>query len=80
MAVSNAFPCFLQSEEEIIDPVPEIKQQCFVECPKPQARYDSCMKGIKTSGEGDCESWYFYLLNCVNKCVAPRIFAATKGG
>jgi Ubiquinol-cytochrome C reductase hinge protein len=75
-------PCSLSQsdEEEIVDLTPEIRKQCLATCPKQQSLYDACVKRITASKEGDCETWFIELLTCADKCVAPKVFAATKGG
>lgn len=69
---------FLQSDEDPVDVLPQIRAECQKSCPKYEKLYQACEKRIETKGEGDCESWYFDLVHCVDKCTAPKIFAATK--
>eukprot|EP00540_Astrosyne_radiata_P012248 CAMPEP_0116844992 /NCGR_PEP_ID=MMETSP0418-20121206/13013_1 /TAXON_ID=1158023 /ORGANISM="Astrosyne radiata, Strain 13vi08-1A" /LENGTH=67 /DNA_ID=CAMNT_0004476041 /DNA_START=59 /DNA_END=262 /DNA_ORIENTATION=+ len=66
------------ADEEPVDPLPKLREDCLKSCPKAKADYDSCVKRIEAKGEGDCEAWYFDLIHCVDKCVAPKIFAYTK--
>jgi len=67
-------------EGEIVDPTPKIRAECMKTCPKQQKLYDACVNRITASGEGDCEAWFMELIACTDKCVGPKIFAATKGG
>ena len=65
---------------EVVDPYPRIREDCKKSCPKQQELYDACVKRITASGQGDCEAWFFELIGCADKCIAPKIFAVTKGG
>ena len=68
----------LQSEEEVVDPFPKIKEECGKHCPKQLKLYEACKSRIAASKEGDCESWYFDYLHCVDHCAAPKIFKLLK--
>lgn len=68
------------ADDEPVDPMPKIRETCLPSCPKQIKLYDACKDRIAKSGEGDCEAWYLELHHCVDKCVAPKIFTATKGG
>ena len=57
-----------------------IRKECLPTCPGPIANYEACKERIKGKENLDCEIWYYELHHCVDKCVAPKIFAATKGG
>jgi ubiquinol-cytochrome c reductase subunit 6 len=70
--------CLCQSEEEVVDQYPQLRQECRKACPKPLELYEACSKRIAETKVGDCESWYIDLVNCVDKCVAPKIFKLTK--
>jgi len=67
-----------QSEEEPVDILPQLRKDCLKTCPGPQAAYKACTKRIEAKGEGDCEAWYFDMLTCVDKCVAPQVMKYTK--
>lgn len=72
---------YLQSdEEEIVDKFPQLREECKKSCPKQLKLYKDCTERIASSGTGDCEAWYIDLISCADKCVAPKIFALTKGG
>eukprot|EP00559_Dactyliosolen_fragilissimus_P005518 CAMPEP_0184871686 /NCGR_PEP_ID=MMETSP0580-20130426/40862_1 /TAXON_ID=1118495 /ORGANISM="Dactyliosolen fragilissimus" /LENGTH=46 /DNA_ID= /DNA_START= /DNA_END= /DNA_ORIENTATION= len=45
------------SDEEPVDPMPTIRQECKKHCPAPVAKYEACIKRIESKGEGDCEAW-----------------------
>jgi hypothetical protein len=49
-------------------------------CPKEEKLYNACIQRIEERKEGDCEIWFMDLITCVDKCLAPKIFKATKGG
>jgi Ubiquinol-cytochrome C reductase hinge protein len=72
----------LQSDEDggVADKMSEIRAVCRKTCPKQLGKYNACKERITAKKEGDCEAWYIELLTCEDKCVAPKIFAATKGG
>eukprot|EP00544_Gedaniella_sp_CCMP2646_P011903 CAMPEP_0202488810 /NCGR_PEP_ID=MMETSP1361-20130828/6758_1 /ASSEMBLY_ACC=CAM_ASM_000849 /TAXON_ID=210615 /ORGANISM="Staurosira complex sp., Strain CCMP2646" /LENGTH=110 /DNA_ID=CAMNT_0049118467 /DNA_START=134 /DNA_END=466 /DNA_ORIENTATION=- len=70
---------FLQSDEEPVDPLPKFREQCVSKCPDYKHRYDACVKRIEAKGEGDCESWYFELVHCVDACALPKVFKTLKG-
>jgi ubiquinol-cytochrome c reductase subunit 6 len=67
-----------QSEEEIVDALPKIREECVKTCPKPLANYEACKVRIKDKPGVSCEIWYYELHHCVDLCAAPKIFAATK--
>ena len=67
-----------QSDEEPVDRIKEVRQECYKTCPKQQKLYDACVQRITEKKEGDCESWFLDLLTCADKCVAPKIFKLTK--
>jgi ubiquinol-cytochrome c reductase subunit 6 len=69
-----------QSEEEVVDAYPKLRQECRKSCPTQLNLYEACQKRIAENMHGDCEAWYIDLINCVDKCVAPKIFKLTKGG
>jgi len=90
---AHSFRCYLYSQlftylsilkqaddDEVVDPYPAIREECKLKCPKPLGAYDACVKRITDSGVGDCEAWYMELVNCQEKCAAPKIFKLTKGG
>ena len=65
-------------DEEPVDHLPQLRKDCVKSCPGPKANYDACVKRIEKSGTGDCEAWYFDLIQCVDKCVAPKAFKPLK--
>eukprot|EP00542_Grammatophora_oceanica_P014423 CAMPEP_0194045884 /NCGR_PEP_ID=MMETSP0009_2-20130614/18693_1 /TAXON_ID=210454 /ORGANISM="Grammatophora oceanica, Strain CCMP 410" /LENGTH=63 /DNA_ID=CAMNT_0038690913 /DNA_START=24 /DNA_END=212 /DNA_ORIENTATION=- len=62
------------ADEDPVDPLPSLKADCLKSCPQPKAAYEACIKRIEAKGEGDCEAWYFDMLHCVDKCVAPKVW------
>ena len=71
---------FIQSDDEVVDPYPKVREECVKQCPKQSDLYNACVKRITASGVGDCEAWYMELVDCQEKCAAPKIFKLTKGG
>ena len=69
---------YLQSDEEPVDPMAAIRKECTPTCPKQIANYEACKDRIKDKPGVSCEIWYYELHHCVDKCVAPKIFAQTK--
>jgi ubiquinol-cytochrome c reductase subunit 6 len=63
-----------------VNPVPAIREACKAECPGEKKQYDACVKRITESKQGDCEAWFIDFVRCVDKCLAPKVFQATKGG
>lgn len=76
----NAFLFYpnLQSDEEPVDPIKDVRAECYKSCPKQQKLYDACVERITEKKVGDCEAWFIELLSCADKCVAPKIFKLTK--
>lgn len=69
---------FIQAEDEIVDPTPAIRKGCLGSCPKQLSLYKACVDRITAKGEGDCEAWFLDLVTCMDKCIAPKLFDATK--
>ena len=69
---------FQADEDEPVDKMKEIRKSCVPACPKPLANYEACKDRIKGKPGASCEIWYYELHHCVDLCVAPKIFAATK--
>ncbi|KAL3928004.1 MAG: hypothetical protein SGBAC_012842 [Bacillariaceae sp.] len=65
-------------DDEPVDPLPAIRKGCISTCPKPLANYEACKERIQGKPGVSCEIWYYELHHCVDKCVAPKIFAQTK--
>jgi ubiquinol-cytochrome c reductase subunit 6 len=72
------YPFSVTLQAEVVDKLPEIRAECLLACPKQEDLYQACVKRITEKKEGDCESWFMEFLHCQDKCVAPKIFAATK--
>jgi Ubiquinol-cytochrome C reductase hinge protein len=72
----------LQTEQpaEVADKTQEIREKCKSACPNQLNLYKACQHRIAASGAGDCEPWYIELITCADKCMAPQVFAITKGG
>ena len=45
---------------------------------KEEKLYTDCVERIRSKGEGDCEAWFFDIMKCADKCIAPKIFKLTK--
>jgi len=71
----------MDDDDEPVDKMSEIRKACVHTCPKPLANYEACkqrIKGGKLGSDAHCEIWYYELHHCIDICVAPKIFAATK--
>ena len=66
------------NEEEVVDILPQIRKDGLQSCHTPKAAYDACVKRVQAKDGGDCESWYFDLLGCVDKYAAGKVFVHTK--
>lgn len=62
----------------MVDPMPKIRQECLKTCPKQEKLYNACVERITEKKAGDCEAWFIEWIRCSDKCVAPKVFAATK--
>ncbi|GMH68364.1 hypothetical protein TL16_g04910 [Triparma laevis f. inornata] len=65
-------------EDEPVDVLPKLREDCMSSCGKEISNYKACEERIAEKGHGDCESWYFDQLACVDKCVVPQLFEHTK--
>lgn len=64
----------------MVDPYAKVRAECRKKCPKEEEQYNACVKRISDSGQGDCEAWYLDIVQCADKCIAPRVFKLSKGG
>ncbi|KAK2659007.1 hypothetical protein Ddye_005540 [Dipteronia dyeriana] len=68
------------AEEELVDLKKYLEDACKPKCLKPLIEYEACVKRV----EGDdtvskhCTGQYFDYFSCVDKCVAPKLFAKLK--
>lgn len=62
------------------DPKPQLEEACKVDCLKEWHNYKACAERIKSdeSGEAHCTGWAFDYWRCIDKCVAPKLFARLK--
>ncbi|GMH82977.1 hypothetical protein TrVE_jg9795 [Triparma verrucosa] len=65
-------------DDEPVDVLPKLREECMSGCKKEIDNYKACEERIAEKGHGDCESWYFDQLACVDKCVVPKLFEYTK--
>eukprot|EP00527_Entomoneis_sp_CCMP2396_P007338 CAMPEP_0198149498 /NCGR_PEP_ID=MMETSP1443-20131203/46881_1 /TAXON_ID=186043 /ORGANISM="Entomoneis sp., Strain CCMP2396" /LENGTH=67 /DNA_ID=CAMNT_0043814557 /DNA_START=108 /DNA_END=311 /DNA_ORIENTATION=- len=64
---------------EITDPMHGIREECKnKDCIFQKQEYDQCVSRITEKKFGDCEAWFFDWIKCADKCIAPKIFSATK--
>ena len=74
---THLLPFVYRVQSESVD-IKALRQECAKKCPKVQQLYDDCVKRITETKQGDCEGWFFDVLHCVDKCVAPKVFQLTK--
>lgn len=62
------------------DPKPQLEDACKVECLQQWHKYQECVKRIEgdATGEAHCTGWAFDYWKCIDKCVAPKLFAVLK--
>lgn len=58
--------------------MPKLTEECKPKCTAPMAAYEACKERIAKHKDGDCESWYFDYLKCIDKCRVPQIFKTLK--
>ena len=75
-----AFFMFQSDDEDVVDAMPAVREECKSSCPKQLKLYNDCVTRITDKKEGDCEAWFIELISCADKCAAPKIFKMTKGG
>ena len=75
---NNPFYIKNQQDEEPVDRLPQLREECKPSCTTSMSKYEACVKRVKAAGEGDCEAWFFDHLHCLDKCVAPKVFKYTK--
>ncbi|KAK8483232.1 hypothetical protein V6N11_001678 [Hibiscus sabdariffa] len=68
------------ADEEPVDQKKTLENICQSGCAKPKHGYEECVKRISgdDTGTKHCTGQYFDYLTCVDKCVAPKLFAKLK--
>ncbi|KAL5854879.1 hypothetical protein ACOSQ4_004681 [Xanthoceras sorbifolium] len=71
---------FTMADEEPVDPKKYFEESCKPKCVKPLLEYQACVKRIQgdESGHKHCTGQYFDYWSCIDKCVAPKLFAKLK--
>nr|VDD58834.1 unnamed protein product [Brassica oleracea] len=69
-----------RAEDEVVDPKKYLEEACKPKCVKPLLEYQACVKRIQSddSGHKHCTGQYFDYWHCIDKCVAPKLFAKLK--
>ncbi|KAF3605062.1 hypothetical protein DY000_02045374 [Brassica cretica] len=69
-----------RADEEVVDPKKYLEESCKPKCVKPLLEYQACVKRIQgdDSGHKHCTGQYFDYWHCIDKCVAPKLFAKLK--
>ena len=60
------------SDEDVVDKMPAVEEECHVPCMKFWKLYEDCAKRIEgdTSGEKHCTGYYFDYWHCNHHCVS----------
>eukprot|EP00240_Pyramimonas_obovata_P019041 CAMPEP_0118933272 /NCGR_PEP_ID=MMETSP1169-20130426/11860_1 /TAXON_ID=36882 /ORGANISM="Pyramimonas obovata, Strain CCMP722" /LENGTH=69 /DNA_ID=CAMNT_0006876011 /DNA_START=82 /DNA_END=291 /DNA_ORIENTATION=+ len=68
------------SDEEPVDPKPEIEEACKPRCVKALLAYQACAERIESdeTGEAHCTGQYFDYYSCIDKCAASTLFSKLK--
>ncbi|CAA2934759.1 cytochrome b-c1 complex subunit 6-like [Olea europaea subsp. europaea] len=69
-----------RSDDEPVDPKQELEERCKAPCTRPLKEYQACAKRIQgdESGHKHCTGQYFDYWQCVDKCVATKLFTYLK--
>ncbi|CAI9103950.1 OLC1v1002547C1 [Oldenlandia corymbosa var. corymbosa] len=70
------------SDEEPVDPKKELETVCKAKCVREWRAYEDCVLRIKDDDTGTkhCTGQSFDYWHCVDKCVAPKLFAKLNTG
>ncbi|KAM7258422.1 hypothetical protein ACFE04_014163 [Oxalis oulophora] len=68
------------ADGELVDQKKYLEEYCKPKCVKPLIEYEACVKRIEgdESGTKHCTGQYFDYFNCVDRCVAPKLFTKLK--
>ncbi|CAI9786220.1 unnamed protein product [Fraxinus pennsylvanica] len=68
------------AEDEPVDPKREFEERCKAPCTRPLKEYQACSKRIQSdeAGQKHCTGQYFDYWNCVDRCVATKLFSHLK--
>ncbi|WMV47595.1 hypothetical protein MTR67_040980 [Solanum verrucosum] len=68
------------SDEEVVDPKVTIEVSCKPKCVRQLKDYQACTRRIEgdESGSKHCTGQYFDYWQCIDKCVAPKLFEKLK--
>ncbi|XVF68078.1 hypothetical protein PTKIN_Ptkin10aG0174200 [Pterospermum kingtungense] len=68
------------ADEEPVDQKKYLEDSCKPKCVKQLRNYEACVKRIQgdETGHKHCTGQYFDYWSCIDKCVAPTLFAKLK--
>ncbi|KAK1349811.1 Cytochrome b-c1 complex subunit 6 [Heracleum sosnowskyi] len=71
---------FHMADEEPVDQKQLLEETCKPKCVKPLFEYQACVKRIQgdETGHKHCTGQYFDYWQCVDKCVALKLFDKLK--
>nr|GMC81327.1 cytochrome B-C1 complex subunit 6-like [Ipomoea batatas] len=80
-AITFIIAVILRSDEEVVDQKKLIEESsCKPKCVRQLREYQACAKRVEgdESGHKHCTGQYFDYWQCIDKCVAPKLFAKLK--
>ncbi|CAO2831040.1 unnamed protein product [Amaranthus hypochondriacus] len=81
IAESNSWTnLYTMSNYELVDPRRDIEDSCKPKCAKSLHTYQVCAKRIESDETGvkHCIGQYFDYWQCLDHCVAPKLFGKLK--
>ncbi|KAI3755266.1 hypothetical protein L1987_55062 [Smallanthus sonchifolius] len=80
LSVRILYSCIIMSDEEPVDQKKYFEELCKPKCVRAWLDYQACVKRVQAdeTGHKHCTGQYFDYWQCVDKCVAPRLFAKLK--
>ncbi|KAJ8547439.1 hypothetical protein K7X08_011025 [Anisodus acutangulus] len=71
---------FSMLDEEVVDPKATMEVTCKPKCVRQLKEYQACTRRIEgdESGSKHCTGQYFDYWQCIDKCVAPKLFEKLK--
>ncbi|KAI3805110.1 hypothetical protein L1987_27171 [Smallanthus sonchifolius] len=75
-SVRILYSCIIMSDEEPVDQKKYFEELCKPKCVRAWLDYQGCVKRVQA--DKHCTGQCFDYWQCVDKCVAPRLFAKLK--
>ncbi|KAI3675885.1 hypothetical protein L1987_85481 [Smallanthus sonchifolius] len=73
-------PQLIMADEEPVDQKKYFEDACKPKCVRAWLEYQGCVKRVEAdeTGHKHCTGQYFDYWQCVDKCVAPKLFEKLK--